>query len=204
MSREGGKMKKCFAVLVTLGLLSSCAAPGNKVSEEKKVKMLTVRWQRLVDEKGQTCERCGSTEKELQEALGSLKKSLGSLGIEVVLDKRALDPKTCAKDISQSNRIWIGERPLEAWLGAKVGKSVCGFCCAHLGDAVECRTMTVGGKTYEAIPAKLIIKAGLLAGSQLLDAPSGQSGCQAPRSIQKKSSKCCPTSAQCQHKCQHK
>ena len=193
-------MKECFAVLVALGLLSGCAAPGNKVSEEKKMKVLTVRWQRLVDEKGQTCERCGTTEKELQEAIGNLKKSLGALGIEVVIEKEALDPETCAKDISQSNRIWIGERPLEEWLGAKVGKSVCGFCCADLGSDIECRTMTVGGQKYEAIPANLIIKAGLLAGSQLLEAPSGESCCQAPRSIQKESSKYCPTSAQCEDK----
>jgi hypothetical protein len=197
---EGWKMKKFFAVLVTLVLLSGCEVPGNKVSEEKKMKVLTVSWQRLVDEKGETCERCGSTEKELEEALARLKESLRSLKIEVVLEKKVLDPETCAKDILQSNRIWISERPLEEWLGAKVDKSACGFCCADLGNTVECRTMTVGGQTYETIPAKLIIKAGLLAGSQLLEAPPGDSCCQAPRSIQKESSKCCPASAECQDK----
>lgn len=139
--------------------------------------MLTIRWQHLVDEKGQTCDRCRSTEKELREALGSLKKSLGELGIEVVLEKTALNPETCAKDISESNRIWIGRRPFEEWLDGKVGKSVCGSCCAELGDNVECRTVTVGGDTYEAIPAQLIIKAGLLAASQLLEVQAVEGCC---------------------------
>ena len=30
------------------------------------MKVLTIRWQRLLDEKNQTCERCGSTGQELQ------------------------------------------------------------------------------------------------------------------------------------------
>ncbi len=85
-------------------------------------KVLKITWQRLVDEKGQTCQRCGSTEKELQKALQSLDKSLTPLGIKVALKKKALDPAVCAKDISQSNRIWIGKQSLEEWLGAKVGK----------------------------------------------------------------------------------
>jgi len=177
-----------------------CATIGITVSEEKEMKVLTVRWQRLVAGEGQTCERCSATEKELQEAIRRLKESLGALGIEVVLEKKALDPETCATDISLSNRIWIGERPLEEWLGAKVGKSACGFCCAELSDTVECRTMTVGTETYEAIPAELIIKVGLLAGSQLLEAPTGQSCCEAPASIPKEIPGCCPAPAQSQDK----
>lgn len=175
-------MKEYFAILITMVFVSGCASIGSRASEAE-YRALTIRWQRLVDEKGQTCERCGSTEKELQEAIGSLKKSLGALGIKIVLEKKALDPETCARDISQSNRIWICERPLEEWLGAKVGKSVSGYCCAELSDSAECRTITVGGETYEAIPAELIIKAGLIAGSQLLEAPSGESCCPTPTSI---------------------
>ena len=189
-------MKKVLIILCFVIASLCCRTSVCKAQDGEVMQTLIIRWQRLVDGKGQTCQRCGSTEKELQEALGVLKKSLGAVGIEVVLEKKALDPETCAKDISQSNRIWIGERPLEEGLGAKVGKSICGFCCADLGDAVECRTMTVGRQIYEAIPSKLIIKAGLLAGSQLLEAPSGESCCPATRS----SSKCCPTFAQCEHK----
>ena len=156
------------------------------------MKTLTVRWQRLVDEEGQTCKRCGSTEKEVQEAIASLRKSLGALGIDVVLEKKALSPEVCAKDISQSNRIWVGKRTLEEWLGAQVGKSPCGSCPADLGEKVECRTVTVGGKTYETIPAELIIKAGLVAGSQLVETPSGESCCPPPGPAKNAGPSCCP------------
>jgi hypothetical protein len=120
---------------------------------------LTIQWERLVDEKGQTCERCGSTGGEVEIAFRALKESLGSLGILVILETRALDPETCAKDITQSNRIWIGGVPLEELLEAAVGTSPCGFCCEELGEGVECRTLTVDGTTYGTIPAELIIQA---------------------------------------------
>lgn len=136
--------------------------------EEVKIRVLKIEWQRLVDEKGQTCQRCGSTEKEVQKAFQSLKQSLAPLGIKVTLEKKALEPSICAKNVLQSNRIWIGGRTLEEWLGAQVGKSPCGFCCAKLGDEVECRTVEVGGQVYEAIPAGLIVQASLLAMGELI------------------------------------
>ena len=144
------------------------------------MKVLQIRWQRLLDERNQTCERCGSTEQELQKAFQSLKNSLAPLGIEVDLEKKALDPETCAKDVTQSNRIWIGERALEDWLGGKVGKSPCVFCCEGLGGSVECRTVTIGDQTFEAIPARLIIKAGLLAASQLINVNTSEPCCPKP------------------------
>lgn len=140
----------------------------SKSKEEKDLNILTIRWQRLVDEKGQTCERCASTETEIQKAFEILEKSLAPLELKVTLEKIALDPKICAEDISQSNLIWIGERVLEEWLGAKVGKSLCGFCCEGLSDSVECRTIIFENKVYETIPAILIIKAGLQTASQML------------------------------------
>jgi hypothetical protein len=179
-----GKMKQFIGLLICLGLMVGCAVPTGKTIGGKKMKVLQIRWQRLLDEKNQTCERCGSTEQELQKAFQSLKKSLAPLGIEVALEKKALDPATCAKDVTQSNRIWIGERALEDWLGGKVGKSPCGFCCVELGDSVECRTVTIGDQTFEAIPAKLIIKAGLLAASQLINVNTSEP--------------CCPKSEKCE------
>jgi hypothetical protein len=133
-----------------------------------------------VDGKGQTCERCGSTQEELAKALQSLQASLGSLGIDVALEERALSPEDCAEDVLESNRIWVAERALEDWLGGDVGTSPCEFCCSEVGDAVECRTVSVKGKTYEVIPAQLIVKAGLLAASQMLQVPSPEACCPTP------------------------
>ena len=194
-------MKNCATILWIVVFLAGCRANVCNIREGKAMKTLPIRWQRLIDEKGQTCNRCGSTEQELDKAFQSLKDSLAPLGIEVALEKKAIDPATCAKDVTQSNRIWIGERTLEDWLGGKVGKSLCGFCCAQLGDNIECRTITVGAETYEVIPAQWIIKAGLLAASHLLEVSSTEVCGQEPSSNKEQPSTCCPKSTQCTEEC---
>ena len=42
-------------------------------------------------------------------------------------------------------------------------------CCSVCGDN-SCRTLQVDGKTYEAVPETLIVKAGLAAASTLVKA----------------------------------
>jgi Domain of unknown function (DUF2703) len=122
------------------------------------MKTIKIVWQRLVDERGQTCPRCRATEQELHKAHRFLTKSLLPLGIVFSLDTRALTTQEFAQDPMQSNRLWIDNKPLEQWLKAETGASP---CCESCGEA-ECRTLTVQGKTYETIPAELIIKAALL------------------------------------------
>ncbi len=194
-------MNKLVAIFVSVILVGCCAIDRTGIREDNDMKNLTIRWQRLVDEDGQTCERCGATEKEVQKAFQSLKQSLAPLGIKVTLEEKALDPATCAKDISQSNRIWVGERPLEEWLDAEVGKSPCATCCEELGSDVECRTVEVEGHTYETIPADLIIKAGLLAASQTLSARPKESRCEVRTSTKMPSSSCCPESDSTSKEC---
>jgi hypothetical protein len=122
------------------------------------MKTMKIVWQRLVDEHGQTCSRCGATEQELHKALRFLTKSLMPLGITFSLETRALDSQEFARDPSQSNRLWIDNKPLEMWLKAETGSSP---CCGPCGETA-CRTISVQGKTFETIPAELIIKAALL------------------------------------------
>lgn len=131
-------------------------------------KKLTITWQRLLS-KGETCPRCGLTENEIDKAVTLLRQSLEPLGVEIVLEKRELSVDLFKKDTLQSNAIRINGRLLEEWLGARTGQSE---CCDVCGPN-DCRTMEVGGDVYEAIPADLIIKAGLLAAAQLL----GNEGC---------------------------
>lgn len=133
------------------------------------MKKLKIVWQRLVDERGQTCDRCGTTETAVKEAVQMLKRALKELGIDVVLEKKILRPSTFLKDPLESNRIWVAGKPIEKWLSATSGQS---RCCSTCGDS-DCRTVTVDGNTYEAIPAELIVKAGLLAGAQLLHGEPG-------------------------------
>ena len=154
--------------------------------------VLTIAWQRMVTDEGETCDRCGGTEVELGKAIQTLRESLGPLGIEVAAAETALTIEECASDIMQSNRIVIGGRALADWLGGKVGSSVCGSCCGAIGEEVECRTLTVDGRTYEMIPAELIVRAGLVAASELVSVPSGSPCCPGEAEPCGSSAPCCP------------
>src|SRR5512135_962302 len=127
------------------------------------MKTLVIEWQRLLDEQKKTCERCGSTEQEVEKAASSLEQELTPLGIDVSLVKKAIDPESFKRDVLQSNKILIAGKTLEEWLGAGTGQSP---CCEVCGDA-ECRTVEFANQTYETIPAHLIVKAGLRAASQV-------------------------------------
>lgn len=138
------------------------------------MKRLTILWKRLVDE-GETCPRCGSTQHNIMAAIAKLEPALGPLGIEPVLETQTIDDATFRAAPAESNRIWIGGRPMEQWLGARAGNSP---CCEVCGD-LPCRTMEVDGQTYEAIPEELIIKAAIIAASRLIGsgAAAGPSTC---------------------------
>ncbi len=159
-------MKLRTGLLISLGMLAGCANPGHHALGEGPA--LQIHWQRLVNEQGQTCGRCGDTDQAVTDAVRKLKRSLKPLNIRVVLEKSALSPAEFAANPLESNRILISGKPLEEWLSATTGQSECSAAC---GDAA-CRTLTVGGRTYEAIPSELVVRAGLLAAAQL---PSGAS-----------------------------
>jgi hypothetical protein len=146
--------------------------PPGEQKPNSNMKTLTIQWQRLkIDDA--TCPRCGTTEQEVDKAYMSLKQSLNPLGINVALEKKALDLAAFKKNPSQSNLIMIGKKPLEEWLKAHTGES---SCCGPCGDT-ECRTIETQGKIYETIPAELIIKAGLMAAGELLNTKASQSCC---------------------------
>ncbi len=157
-------MQKYFGFMMCLALLAGCTTTGKNASGAKKKAALEIRWQRLVDEKGRTCGRCGTTEAATEDASKKLRRSLKPLNIDVAVEKVPLSAAAFAKDPLESNRIWVAGKPIEEWLQATVGKSQCSGSC---GEA-ECRTITVDGRTYDAIPSELIVKAGLLASAQLI------------------------------------
>lgn len=147
---------------------------------------LTITWQRLVED-GETCPRCGGTGEEVRKAARALGQALAPLGIEVVLEEVELSFEEFERQPLDSNQILIGGRPIEEWLGAKAGKSP---CCEVCGPN-ECRTLTVEGRVYEAIPQDLIIRAGLLAAAGLAGAGPRQPCC-APVEAAPRGKGCCP------------
>jgi hypothetical protein len=144
------------------------------------MKPLRIVWQRLVDTRGRTCTRCGSTQEALNRAVPKLKAALAPLGLEPELEARDISESAFKMDPSASNRIWIADRPLEDWLGARTGSSP---CCTVCGDS-ECRTVEIGEDVFEAIPEAMIVKAALVAAAQAL-APAGDAaaGCCEPEAV---------------------
>jgi hypothetical protein len=145
------------------------------------MKPLPIVWKRLVNE-GETCPRCGSTQQNVIAAVAKLESALNPLGIQPVLETQAIDDATFRATPAESNRIWIGGEPMETWLGARAGNSP---CCEVCGD-LPCRTMEIDGQTYEAIPEDLIVKAAIIAASQLIDPEAAASA-----------SSCCTTGCGC-------
>ena len=130
---------------------------------------LPIRWQRLVSPEGKTCDRCSATHQQMLRAVDKLKEALRPLDMAPVLEIKEVDSDTFKANPSESNRIWIGGRPMEEWLGASVGSSP---CCSVCGTS-ECRTIEVGGATFETIPERLFLKAALIAASHVLTANNG-------------------------------
>ena len=79
---------------------------GVRCSDEfaETMKPLSIVWQRLVNSDGQTCDRCGATYEELEQAIKKLETSLKPLGIEPTIEIREIDSASFARDPAQSNR----------------------------------------------------------------------------------------------------
>lgn len=129
------------------------------------MKTLPILWQRLVSEQGTTCPRCHSTGEAVQRAVQKLQQALEPLGVLPELQTQAIDEASFLQDTLQSNQILIGGKPLEHWLGGQTGSS---RCCDACGDN-ECRTLDVDGQRHEAIPEALLVRAGVIAASRMLD-----------------------------------
>jgi hypothetical protein len=92
------------------------------------------------------------------------------------LEITEIDTSAFRANPAKSNRITItiADRTIEEWLGGHTGGS---RCCSVCGDS-NCRTVEVGGVSFEMIPERLIVKAALLASAALLEeVPEEALGC---------------------------
>ena len=175
-------MKRLLVGLLVIVAFAGCTTEKEQAQVETAdavgaPKTIEIAWQRYVDDSGATCDRCGATQAHMQKAYQVLAKSFAPEGISVVMDEKVLSADAAAADLSQSNRIWIDGRALEDWLGEEVGTSPCAGCCGQLAcaagkagksGAADCRTLIYEGKTYEAVPSDLVVKAGFMAASEIL------------------------------------
>jgi Domain of unknown function (DUF2703) len=67
----------------------TCECGPSKRIVNQSESILKIKWKRLISN-GETCPRCGSTERELRKAVSTLKRPLAPLGIKVILEKEEL------------------------------------------------------------------------------------------------------------------
>ena len=121
----------------------------------RRTKTLTIEWKHLHKD-GATCVRCRDTGRTLAEVVGELKRECKEIGVQVVFRETLLGTGR----IRESNQILFNDVPLEDLLpGVVAGENMCRSCCDLLGQETFCRTIESGGKTYEAIPERLIREA---------------------------------------------
>ena len=119
------------------------------------MKNIQIEWRHL-DVDGSTCERCGDTGHEVEQAVAALNQECVAQGVTFELIETRLE----ADALKESNAILIDGRYLEALLPqAERGDSHCSSCGDLTGEEVECRTVELAGKRHETVPASLIREA---------------------------------------------
>lgn len=123
------------------------------------MKTLEIEWRHL-DKDGRTCLRCSDTLQSLQQVIRQLGAECAPQDVHIVYRETKLP----TEQLSQSNLILFNGVPLESvLLGASASESECPSCGDLCGQPNVCRTVTIGGHTFEAIPASLIRQAACIA-----------------------------------------
>ena len=116
---------------------------------------LEIEWRHL-DQDGRTCLRCSDTLQSLQQVVSQLAAECASRGVRIAYRETRLPPER----LSESNLILFNGLPLESVLpDAAASENECQSCGDLCGQPSFCRTVTVGGQTFEAIPAALVRQA---------------------------------------------
>ena len=116
---------------------------------------LEIEWRHL-DQDGRTCLRCSDTLQSLQQVIAQLVAECAPHGVHIAYRETKLPPE----QLSESNLILFNGIPLESVLpDASASESECPSCGDLIGQPSQCRTVSVEGRTFEAIPAALIRQA---------------------------------------------
>jgi hypothetical protein len=119
------------------------------------MKTLDIEWRHL-EKDGRTCLRCSDTLQSLQQVIARLAAECAPRGVNISYRETKLPPE----QLSQSNLILFDGAPLESVLpGASASENECQSCGDLCGQPSFCRTVSVGGHSFEAIPAALVRQA---------------------------------------------
>jgi hypothetical protein len=119
------------------------------------MKRLEIEWRHL-DKAGKTCDRCSDTGTEVRRACEDLTRELEPAGWMVSFRETRLTEK----EIPESNAVLLNGIPIEELLPkARKSENCCASCGDLLGAPTNCRTIVRDGRTYETIPAAMIVEA---------------------------------------------
>jgi hypothetical protein len=173
-------VRKVLLFTLIIGLLTAgCSLNGKKLS-------LVLQYQKATAVGCADCANCKAGDQELQKAFTTLKGQLGPKGIKVKLEEKKPIPGS-AQAANSSRQVWVGEVPLETWLGAQTVANPGSCCSGNSGQSGACKSVRVGQQVFSVIPADLIVQAGNMASEQLLatgkidpaavKGPKGCAGC---------------------------
>lgn len=161
-------MKKILLAIFLLMVLPQVSNAQSKDMEAQRT--LVIRWQHAVCQNDNPCERCINTPLEIQQAFDDLKTSLSGLGITVTLEEKKIK--------HHDDHLFINDRDVVDLLKGERVKTACANCFDDKGNPRTCNSLKLGDDVFEVIPAELIIKAGLVAASELItaapEAPCGE------------------------------
>lgn len=119
------------------------------------MKQLVIEWRHL-ESQGRTCDRCSDTGEAVREVVAALKAELADQGVAVSF----VETKLGQDRIPESNQIRFNGALLEDLLPeARAGENACCSCTELLGLETSCRTVEIGERTLESIPAELMRQA---------------------------------------------
>ena len=119
------------------------------------MKTLPIIWQHLVNAENKPAHGAVQQVRSCARLYRYWKLSSCLRVLQPHLEIRTMSEEEFLTHPEESNRIWIMGVPLEDLVGGIQGSSTCDDVC----HGEQCRTVESQGKTYDAVPASLIVQA---------------------------------------------
>jgi hypothetical protein len=175
--------------LVVLGLVLIFAA----CSRQKEHLTLYIQWQKADTDACLSCKGSGAEAQDIHKAFETLTRQLADKGIRVELVEKKAVADSTRPEIAPA-QLWIGDIPVETWLGAASQTRPCPACpVGPYGKGHVRKSLVFDDTTMDQIPVDLMVRAGTSAAEHLLQngridpekLPRGCSGCPGASSCPK-------------------
>lgn len=118
------------------------------------MKEIKIEWKHY-DKEGETCTRCNNTGDNVKKALKMASRDDKLKNVKISFKETKLE----ADKMAESNTVLINGVPIEDILDASASENYCHSCSCLAGEDTNCRTVELGGTSYEDIPEKMILEA---------------------------------------------